>query len=77
MAKRLKLPQPGKEHDIERESAMIRELEQTDRSNQKMDEDIIVVTRRLILRSPDGHYWSVKVDNAGALGTTDLGTKLE
>jgi hypothetical protein len=28
----------------------------------------------LILKSPDGHYWRVKVSNAGALTTTDLGT---
>lgn len=32
--------------------------------------------RRLILRSPNGHFWSVGVDNAGVLTTTDMGTTL-
>jgi hypothetical protein len=31
-------------------------------------------SKGLILKSPDGHYWRVKVSNAGALTTTDLGT---
>ena len=26
-----------------------------------------------VLRSPDGHYWRVSVDNTGALVTADLG----
>jgi hypothetical protein len=33
-------------------------------------------TKGLVLKSPDGHYWRVKVDNAGALNTTDLGTTI-
>jgi hypothetical protein len=31
-------------------------------------------SKGLILKSPDGHYWRIKVTNAGALTTTDLGT---
>ncbi len=27
-----------------------------------------------VLQSPDGHYWQIGIDNAGALVTTDLGT---
>jgi len=27
----------------------------------------------LVLKSPDGHYWRVTVDNAGVLSTADLG----
>jgi hypothetical protein len=27
----------------------------------------------LVLKSPDGHYWQIQVDNTGTLGTTDLG----
>lgn len=30
--------------------------------------------RRLVLRSPDGHFWSVTVGDDGALSTVDLGT---
>lgn len=41
------------------------------------EEDVLIGdTRRLILRSPNGHYWSVTVTDAGALATTDLGTEL-
>ncbi len=38
--------------------------------------DVIVddATKGLVLKSPDGHYWRVLVDNAGALSQTDLGT---
>ena len=39
--------------------------------------DVVVETpRRLMLRSPDGHYWALTVSNAGALGTVDMGTSL-
>lgn len=30
--------------------------------------------RRLIIRSPNGHFWNVTIDDAGALVTADLGT---
>jgi hypothetical protein len=33
-------------------------------------------TKGLILKSPDGHYWRITVDNTGALDTTDIGTSL-
>lgn len=40
-------------------------------------EDVVVETpRRLLLRSPDGHYWAIAVTNAGALTATDVGTTL-
>ena len=40
-----------------------------------LEGDVVAVDpRRLILRSPDGHFWSVTVDDAGVLGTVDLGT---
>lgn len=28
----------------------------------------------VVLQSPDGHFWRLSVDNAGAVSTTDLGT---
>lgn len=39
-------------------------------------DDLIVddTAKGLVLKSPDGHYWRLSVDNAGALTTTDLGT---
>ena len=38
--------------------------------------DVIIDGRKLKLRSPDGTYWSVQVDNTGALSTTNEGTSL-
>jgi hypothetical protein len=41
------------------------------------DDDVILGDgRRLILRSPNGHFWNVTVDNLGALTATDMGTTL-
>ena len=39
-------------------------------------DDMIVdlTTKGVVLKSPNGHYWRFDVDNAGSLGSTDLGT---
>lgn len=51
--------------------------EQERRRRQAQQEDVRIENgRRLILRSPDGHFWSLGVDNTGALTTTDLGPTL-
>jgi hypothetical protein len=56
--------------DVERQLVGI-----TDYLRLAADEDVRVDGGpRLLLRSPDGHYWSITVDNAGALVTTDVGT---
>lgn len=45
-------------------------------ARRSIEGDVICVDeRRLVLRSPDGHFWQVTVDNTGALGTVDLGTE--
>jgi hypothetical protein len=39
--------------------------------------DYIIVdddARGVVLKSPDGHYWLLTVDNTGTVNTTDLGT---
>jgi hypothetical protein len=42
-----------------------------------LDSDTVIETpRRLMLRSPDGHYWALTVSNAGVLGAVDMGTAL-
>lgn len=30
--------------------------------------------QKIAWQSPDGHWWEVTIDNAGAITTTDLGT---
>ena len=39
-------------------------------------DDIIIDTnsKGLVLVSPDGHYWRVKITNNGAINTVDTGT---
>lgn len=54
---------------------------QVDRGNEAarrhQQEDVLIDgDRRLKLRSPNGHFWAVTVNNAGALATVDLGTEL-
>lgn len=54
------------------------QLEQARRELQRQREEDVRIEedRRLVLRSPDGTYWSVTVNDAGALATTNLGTTL-
>lgn len=53
-------------------------LDQQARDLRKLAEEDVILSdeHRLILRSPDGHYWSLEINNSGALTTTDLGTEL-
>lgn len=53
-------------------------LEDIRRDQQRANEEDIIVEhpRRLFLRSPNGHFWLLGVDNSGALTTTDMGTSL-
>ena len=58
--------------DVERQLTDI-----TDYLRLVADEDVrIDGGRRLVLRSPDGHYWSITVDSAGVLLSTDLGAEI-
>jgi len=55
----------------------IKRAENDRRARNSELEDIIVDSgRKLILRSPNGHFWSIGVSNAGAFTATDLGTTL-
>jgi hypothetical protein len=47
------------------------------RLRRNADEDVIIGDgRRLIVRSPNGHFWNITVDNAGAITAIDMGTSL-
>lgn len=63
---------------IESERQLRGEFEKV-RSDQRRasEEDVIIEhPRRLFLRSPDGHFWQLGVDNAGTITATDVGTSL-
>lgn len=67
------LPQPSDKYDplVQATSKVI--LERADAGNQKRNEDHEIKTPvRLILFSPDGSRWQVKVDNAGTLSAVSL-----
>ncbi|AYJ85779.1 hypothetical protein D3Y57_07070 [Sphingomonas paeninsulae] len=60
----------------------VRTLQQRMQTNDRaardaLESDVVLDgPRRLMLRSPNGTYFSVTVDNAGALHTVNLGTSL-
>lgn len=76
MAFKLVVQNPPKEWNQHWASRLKDELESSDLNNQKTDEDVIIVTNRLILRSPDGTFWSVTINDAGSLSATNLGASI-
>lgn len=63
---------------IQNERQLRDQLQQLRQEQQRTNEEDVIIEhpRRLMLRSPDGHFWLLGVDNAGALTTTDMGTTL-
>jgi len=76
MAFRLALQNPPKEWDQHWANKVKAELESSDINNQKTDEDVIIVANRLILRAPNGNFWAVTINDAGALSATNLGASI-
>lgn len=61
--------------DDRRQRAALDDLDR--RLTQMESGDIrIEASKRLIARSPNGHFWSLTVTDLGALTITDLGTSL-
>jgi hypothetical protein len=51
--------------------------DQDRRLRQAVEDDVIIGDgRRLIIRSPNGHFWNIGVSDAGAITVTDMGTTL-
>lgn len=50
------------------------DIEETQRKTRALEDADVIIDgdRRLVLRSPDGTYFKLTVDNAGALGTTEV-----
>ncbi len=63
---------------INNERQLRAELEDTKRKQMRLENEDLVVEfpRRLLLRSPNGTYFAITVDNAGALSAINVGTKL-
>lgn len=63
----MKLPQPPSRYDAPFQQQLHHLLELADDDNRKKGRDIEVHPARLILRSPNGTRYEIKVSNAGVL----------
>lgn len=63
---------------VDTEAHLRAALDRQGRRQRDLEEGDIVIEepRRLLLRSPNGTYFTLSVDDAGALTATDVGTKL-
>ncbi len=63
---------------INNERQLRAELEDTKRKQMRLENEdqVVEFPRRLLLRSPNGTYFAITVDNAGALSAINVGTKL-
>lgn len=68
----MKLPAPSGKYEPSRESERNRQIEQADLENHKRGRDMYVSPGRLILASPDGTLWEIKVDDVGALSASAI-----
>ena len=68
----LKLPPPRAGFDPSLEAQKTALLERADAENYKSNQDIELRQNRLILRSPNGTRYEVKVDNSGTLSATAI-----
>jgi hypothetical protein len=66
------LPRPAPAYDARNEAELRAALEREDGNNQKLTRDIVIAGRRLVLVSPDGTRFALKVSDAGVLGTVAL-----
>jgi len=68
----MKLPAPAARYESNREAERNRQIEQADLENHKRGRDLYVAPGRLLLTSPDGTVWEIKVDDMGALSATAI-----
>lgn len=66
-------PQQLRQVLVQIQTALQRKVPVTD-SGYMIIEDAAYNNIRLAIKSPDGHYWRLQVDNTGLLFATDLGT---
>lgn len=68
----MSLPRPPERYDPRWAAELKRELDRQQQLTHKKGQDVEVGAARLILTSPNGTRYEVKVDNAGALSATAL-----
>lgn len=68
----MNIPRPPDRYDAAWAGGLKRELEIESGLTHKRDQDVIIGAGRLILRSPNGSSWEIKVSNAGVISATAL-----
>jgi len=68
------LPDPPAEYEQRHISEMQNLLEQTDSKALKTNEDNIIEEGTIILKSANGSYFKLQVDNSGTLSTASVTT---
>jgi len=63
---------------IEDVRSLTAQVDRQARAQRGAEEGHVIIdgARELKIRSPNGTYWGIRVDNAGALSTVDLGSTL-
>lgn len=66
----MKLARPSSQYDLSDQAQTRALIERADEQSYKTFKDVELVDNRLILRSPNGTRYYIKVDNAGNLSTS-------
>jgi len=64
------LPSAPADYSQSDQSRLRQEIKAADLQNIKRGTDYYVLNGRVILKAPNGSFWALQVDNAGALTTT-------
>lgn len=68
----MRLPRAPDQYDRRNETQRNLVIELADQQTHKRDEDLEIGAARLILKSPDGTRYQVKVDNSGNLSAATV-----
>lgn len=63
------LPKAPPSYDANNEEDMRESLRRADRENIKRGDTIYLVRNEIVIASPNGGLWAIKVDDAGAIST--------
>ncbi|MFZ9767210.1 MAG: hypothetical protein ACO3C4_01800 [Candidatus Limnocylindrus sp.] len=66
----MKLARPAEQYNVSDQAQTRALIERADEQNYKTFKDVELVDNKLILRSPSGTRYYLKVDNAGNLSTS-------
>lgn len=68
----LTLPSPSPQYSPENEAQARAALQRNDKDLMRKSQDVNLYGRRLIIPSPNGSLWEIKVSNEGAISAVAL-----